>query len=98
MASSPRLSRFNACARYLIAFGLVLSTQPALAGEPPAAAEQAKARFEAGKVAYRAGRYAEAVQCFRDADALAPRAPLSFDIARAYEQLGDVASAARFYR
>ncbi|HSU38850.1 MAG TPA: hypothetical protein VLJ38_04750 [Polyangiaceae bacterium] len=98
MHSSPRLSRSNACARYLIALGLVLSTEPALAGEPPAAAEQAKARFEAGKVAYRSRRYAEAVQCFLDADALAPRAPLSFDIARAYEQLGDVASAARYYR
>ena len=98
MSSSPRPSRFDACARYVIALGLVLSTHQAFADETPSAAQRAKLRFEAGKVAYRSGRYAEAVQCFLDADALAPRAPLSFDIARAYEELGAASSAARFYR
>jgi len=76
----------------------MLSTHQALAAEAPHDAEQAKLRFEAGKVAYGSGHYAEAVRCFLDADALAPRAPLSFDIARAYEQLGDSSSAVRFYR
>src|SRR3954468_9418949 len=98
MRFHPRLPRFNAYARQLVALGVVLSTQQALADEAPRAAEQAKVRFEAGKVAYRSGRYAEAVKCFLEADALAPRAPLSFDIARAYEQLGDASSAVRFYR
>ncbi len=98
MHSSPRPSRFTTCARHLVALGLVLSPKQALADEAPRAAEQAKVRFEAGKVAYRSGQYAEAVRCFLDADALAPRAPLSFDIARAYEQLGDSFSAVRFYR
>jgi tetratricopeptide (TPR) repeat protein len=98
MHSSPRLARFAIGLWPLVALALVLSTHQASAEQAPRAAEQAKLRFEAGKAAYRAGRYSEAVTCFLDADALAPRAPLSFDIARAYEQLGDAPAAVRFYR
>jgi tetratricopeptide (TPR) repeat protein len=70
------------------------------APEPPAAATvaQARERYERGVEAYRLGRYAEAVELFRQADAIAPSAPLSFNIARAFAKLGDASGALRWYR
>ena len=59
---------------------------------------EAKARYEAGVAAYTAGRYKDAVDLFLAADRLAPSSPLSFNIARAYEKLGDDSGALRFYR
>jgi tetratricopeptide (TPR) repeat protein len=58
----------------------------------------AKARYEQGAAAYSAGRFKDAVDLFLEADALAPSAPLSFNIARAYEKLGDDSGALRWYR
>jgi tetratricopeptide (TPR) repeat protein len=58
----------------------------------------AKARYEQGAAAYAAGRFKDAVDLFLEADALAPSAPLSFNIARAYEKLGDDSGALRWYR
>jgi tetratricopeptide (TPR) repeat protein len=67
-----------------------------------AAAEQrrtdAKAKYEQGADAYGAGRYKEAVVLFLAADKLSPSAPLSFNIARAEEKLGNAAGALRWYR
>jgi tetratricopeptide (TPR) repeat protein len=63
-----------------------------------ATVEEARARYARGVEAYRLGRYAEAVELFRQADALAPSAPLSFNIARAYAKLGDASNALRWYR
>ncbi|HEX6271731.1 MAG TPA: PEGA domain-containing protein [Polyangiaceae bacterium] len=78
------------------------------AAEPPAPAgdasisesrrADAKARYEQGAAAYAAGRFKDAVDLFLEADALAPSAPLSFNIARAYEKLGDDSGALRWYR
>jgi hypothetical protein len=48
--------------------------------------------------AYAAGRYREAIDLFRDADRQAPSAALSFDMARAFTQLGDDAGALSAYR
>ena len=59
---------------------------------------EAKARYEAGVAAYTAGHYKDAVDLFLAADRLAPSAPLSFNIARAYEKLGDDSGSLRFYR
>jgi tetratricopeptide (TPR) repeat protein len=59
---------------------------------------EAKARYEAGVAAYTAGHYKDAVDLFLAADRLAPSSPLSFNIARAYEKLGDDSGALRFYR
>ena len=59
---------------------------------------QAKAKYERGADAYVAGRYKEAVELFLAADRLSPSAPLSFNIARAEEKLGDTAGALRWYR
>jgi hypothetical protein len=59
---------------------------------------EARAKFEAGVSAFGERRYADAVQSFVEADALAPSAPLSFNIARAFERLDNPAAALRWYR
>ena len=58
----------------------------------------AKARYEEGVAAYTSGHFKDAVDLFLAADRLSPSAPLSFNIARAYEKLGDDAGALRWYR
>ncbi len=80
-----------------LALALLMTAGRAAADEPPSP-EVAKLRFEQGKSAYREGRYAEAIRAFSDADALAPRAALAFDIARAYERLGEPSRAIDSYR
>ncbi len=59
---------------------------------------EAKARYEEGVQAYAGGRYKDAVDLFLAADKISPSAPLSFNIARAYEKLGDDSGALRWYR
>src|SRR3954471_8305692 len=59
---------------------------------------EAKARYEDGVQAYGAGRFKDAVDLFLAADKISPSAPLSFNIARAYEKLGDDSGALRWYR
>jgi tetratricopeptide (TPR) repeat protein len=58
----------------------------------------AKARYEQGVDAYKAGHFKDAVDLFLAADRLSPSAPLSFNIARAYEKLGDDSGTLRWYR
>jgi tetratricopeptide (TPR) repeat protein len=83
---------------------LVLAPTSARAASPSAeaAAEarrgEAKSKFEAGVAAFGEHRYADAVQAFLQADALAPSAALSFNIARAFEHLNNPAAALRWYR
>jgi tetratricopeptide (TPR) repeat protein len=81
---------------------LVAITVATLAGaqtsQPAPSVDTARARYEAGVAAYRAGRYREAVDAFLAADRLSPRAALSFNIARAYDKLEDVAKALEYYR
>lgn len=57
-----------------------------------------KARYERGVEAYSAGRFKDAIDLFLQADALAPSAALSFNIARAYEKIGDDAAVLQWYR
>jgi tetratricopeptide (TPR) repeat protein len=59
---------------------------------------EAKSKYQEGAEAYSAGRFKDAVDLFLAADRLAPSAPLSFNIARAYEKLSDDAGALRWYR
>src|SRR5689334_8589288 len=79
-------------------------TPPAFAEAPSSEAkvearrDAAKVKFERGSELYEAGQYQKAVQAFMEADALAPSAPLSFNIARAYERLDDPSGALRWYR
>jgi tetratricopeptide (TPR) repeat protein len=58
----------------------------------------AKSKYQQGAEAYSAGRFKDAVDLFLAADQLSPSAPLSFNIARAYEKLADDAGALRWYR
>ena len=89
----------------LATVSVLLAWQPlALADSPSdeAAMEQrrseAKMKYQEGVDAYSAGHFKDAVDLFLAADRLAPSAPLSFNIARAYEKLGDDAGALRWYR
>jgi len=81
-----------------------VSSVPAVADSPSdeAAMEQrrveARSKYQEGANAYSAGRFKDAVDFFLAADRLAPSAPLSFNIARAYERLGDDSGALRWYR
>jgi tetratricopeptide (TPR) repeat protein len=60
--------------------------------------ELARVRYRRGVEAYEEGRFREAIDLFLDADELAPSAALSFNIASAYERIGEPASALRWYR
>jgi tetratricopeptide (TPR) repeat protein len=59
---------------------------------------EGKARYERGAEAYSAGRFKDAIEFFLQADALAPSAALSFNIARAYEKIGDDAATLQWFR
>ncbi len=59
---------------------------------------EGKVRYERGAEAYSGGRFKDAIDLFLQADALAPSAALSFNIARAYEKIGDDASSLQWYR
>ncbi|HVJ17469.1 MAG TPA: PEGA domain-containing protein [Polyangiaceae bacterium] len=59
---------------------------------------EAKTRYEEGAAAYKEKRYKDAVDLFLEADRILSSAPLSFNIARAYEKLGDNSGALQWYR
>jgi tetratricopeptide (TPR) repeat protein len=103
MIDSNRPSISWLCALSLAA--VCLSHAPCARADAPsdeAAMEQrratAKSKYQEGADAYSAGRFKDAVDLFLAADRLAPSAPLSFNIARAYEKLSDDAGALRWYR
>jgi tetratricopeptide (TPR) repeat protein len=68
--------------------------------EGPGADSRAQARkhYESGVEDYEAGRFKDAIDHFLEANRLMPSPALSFNIARAYEKLGDTAGALAFYR
>ena len=93
-------SRF---ARLISALALLSSLSwavPARAEDPPGTnlVESARNHYAAGVAAYSAGRFREAVDEFIAADRLAARPALSYNIARAYDRLGDAAKALQYYR
>ena len=74
---------------------------PGFAQTPTAAFAEssgAKAAFEQGMEAYGQGRFRAAIEQFEEADRLAPSPLLSFNVARAYEQMGDGPHALAAYR
>lgn len=83
---------------------LTLHASPARATDTVAPATEgrqkalARAKYEEGVEAFRNQRYVDAVRFFLEADAIAPSIALSFNVALAYEKLGDEASALRWYR
>jgi tetratricopeptide (TPR) repeat protein len=91
------------CALTLATSARGLAQTPALtnerghdaAGDPSL---EARAQHERGIVAFGEGHYAQAIEAFTTADKLWPDPYLSYNIARAYEQLHDEAKALAHYR
>ena len=60
--------------------------------------QQSRQSFERGQKAYKAGEYQAAIEAFLSADRLNPSPDLMYDVAQAYEKLGDLGSAINFYQ
>ena len=69
-----------------------------LEGPEAEAKDRARLLFQQGVAAYRAGKYYEAVEIFLDTQRIYPDTQLCFNVARAYENLGNGAAALRYYR
>ena len=70
------------------------------ATEPPPAdlTEHAKQLYQLGAEAFTAQRNADAIYYFRQAERLVPSAKLTYNIALAYDEMGDTGNALREYR
>jgi hypothetical protein len=75
---------------------------PALKSEPEGPEAEGKLRAQAifgqGVAAYKEGRYFDAVELFLETNRIYPDSKLCFNIARAFEGLGNSAGALRYYR
>ena len=96
-------SKFLSLASVVLFLGAtsIASAQPSTAPDPTTPEGkrvEGRARYERGADAYAKGRFTDAIDLFLEADALAPSAALSFNIARAYEKIGDDAATLRWYR
>lgn len=92
---------FSILAWLLCVAGTAQAQAPASPPDPTSEAgkmAEGRARYERGAAAYAAGRFKDAIDLFLQADALAPSAALSFNIARAYEKIGDDSSSLQWYR
>jgi tetratricopeptide (TPR) repeat protein len=69
-----------------------------LEGPEAEAKDRARVLFQEGVAAYRAGKYYEAVDIFLATQRIYPDTQLTFNVARAYEHLGNIAAALRYYR
>lgn len=69
-----------------------------LEGPEAEAKDRARLLFQQGVAAYRSGNYYEAVEIFLDTQRIYPDTQLLFNVARAYENLGNAAAALRYYR
>src|SRR6185369_3387744 len=69
-----------------------------LDGPEAEAKDRARLLFQQGVTAYRAGKYYEAVEIFLDTQRIYPDTQLCFNVARAYENLGNSSAALRYYR
>ncbi len=68
------------------------------ASRPPDAAEQAKHLYRLGAEAFAAQREEEAIRYFRRAAEIVPSSKLTYNIALAYEEMGDTGRALAEYR
>ena len=75
---------------------------PALKSEPEGPEAEGKVRAQAifgqGVAAYKEGRYFDAIELFLETNRIYPDSKLYFNIARAFEGLGNSAGALRYYR
>jgi tetratricopeptide (TPR) repeat protein len=69
-----------------------------LEGPEAEAKERARALFQQGVAAYREGRFYDAVGIFLQTQRVYPDTQLCFNIARAFENLGNASAALRYYR
>lgn len=69
-----------------------------LEGPEAEAKERARGLFQQGVAAYREGKFYEAVAIFLQTQRIYPDTQLCFNIARAYENLGNGSAALRYYR
>lgn len=69
-----------------------------LEGPEAEAKDRARELFQQGVLAYRAGKFYEAVDIFLATQRIYPDTQLCFNVARAYENLGNTAAALRYYR
>jgi tetratricopeptide (TPR) repeat protein len=69
-----------------------------LEGPEAEAKERARVLFQQGVAAYREGKFYEAVAIFLQTQRIYPDTQLCFNIARAYENLGNGNAALRYYR
>ncbi len=76
-----------------------VEAQPKRRGAAAESAEQrAMALFDKSDTAYREGRFQEAIDLLNEAYALDPKPVLLYNLARAYEGLGDIPKAIEGYR
>ncbi len=76
----------------------VLAPKVELDGPEAEAKDRARVLFQQGVAAYRDGKYYEAVAIFLQTQRIYPDTQLCFNIARAYENLGNGSAALRYYR
>src|SRR5688572_20942815 len=92
--------------RYFAVFvvsAALLEAAPARADDPPPSAEGverefARGKFREGVKAYDEKRYKDAIDLFRQAHTAAPSPAFVFNIALAYEAMGDSTSALSWFR
>ncbi len=91
--------------RILVALTLCATTTLAEPGASPPSSttdaqtkDLAKQHLDRGVLAFREGRYKDAIDQFLEANRTYPSASTSFNIAKAYEKLGDDAGALSFFR
>jgi tetratricopeptide (TPR) repeat protein len=77
---------------------LFLFTRQAEASDADAANPAARQRYQRAAQAYSEGRFKDAIDIFLDAARMAPNPAFSYNIALAYEQLGDAPNALRWFR
>lgn len=75
-----------------------LAPKVELEGPEAEAKDRARVLFGQGVAAYRAGKFYEAVEIFLETQRVYPDTQLCFNVARAYENLGNTSAALRYYR
>jgi tetratricopeptide (TPR) repeat protein len=75
-----------------------LAPKVELEGPEAEAKDRARVLFQQGVAAYRDGKFYEAVAIFLQTQRIYPDTQLCFNIARAYENLGNNSAALRYYR
>jgi tetratricopeptide (TPR) repeat protein len=76
----------------------ILAPKLELEGPEAEAKERARVLFQQGVAAYREGKFYDAVAIFLQTQRVYPDTQLCFNVARAYENLGNGSAALRYYR